>query len=202
MTSVVPKGARTEIRASAPHAAPHRPSMHPISALVIYCLPMISFEDSRWALMTGGYRTPFDPRPLLKRLETDSDTSAVWHELWEELHHQGDVGEASFAAIPFLVDICCERGFIDWNTYAIVAIIELARKRGTNVDVPPWIAIDYFQAIQKLATIGTKEILHAKASEDSRAILSVIAIEKGLRSHAELLVLYSEDELTEIISGQ
>ena len=161
---------------------------------------MISLEDIRWSNMTGGYKTPLDPRPLLKRLGTDSDTTAVWQELWNELRHQGDVGDASFAAVPFLVKSHRERGVIDWNTYAIVAIIELARKEGKNPDVPQWIADDYFQAIRKLAEIGTTEILQAETAEDVRAILSIIAIAKGLRIHGRLLVNYSEAELMDIES--
>ncbi|HUA93516.1 MAG TPA: hypothetical protein VL991_13175 [Terracidiphilus sp.] len=161
---------------------------------------MISLDDARWSNMTGGYRMPCDPRPLLKRLESDSDTTEVWHELWEELHHQGDVGEASFAAVPFLVSSYIRRGVLDWNTYAIVAIIELAREEGKNPDIPPWIEHDYFRAIRELAEIGTKEVLLAETGEDVRAILSVIAIEKGLRIHSELLLKYAEDELREIVS--
>jgi hypothetical protein len=166
---------------------------------MLYFLLMISLEDARWSNMTGGYKMPFDPRPLLKRLETDSDTSEVWHELWDELHHQGDVGEASFAAVPFLVRSYRKRGVLDWNTYAIVAIIELARKEGKNPDVPRWIEDDYLQAIRELAEIGATEVLQAEAAEDVRAILSIIAIEKGLRVHGKLLVNYSEDELTDIL---
>jgi hypothetical protein len=162
---------------------------------------MISLEDDRWANMTGGYRMPFDPRPLLKRLENESEATDVWHELWDELHHQGDVGDASFAAVPFLVKSYQERGLLDWNTYAIVAIIELARKQGENPDVPQWIADDYFQAIRILAEIGTTEVLRAEAAEDVRAILSVIAIEKGLRAHGKLLLNYSERELIDIELG-
>jgi hypothetical protein len=161
---------------------------------------MISLEDIRWSNMTGGYKTPLDPRPLLKRLETDSDTTNVWHQLWDELHHQGDVGDASFASVPFLVRHHRDRGVIDWNTYAMVAIIELARKEGNNPDVPRWLATDYFQAIRELAEIGTKEILKAETAEDARAILSIIAIDKGLRIHGGLLLKYSEDELMDIES--
>lgn len=119
---------------------------------------------------------------------------------WEELHHQGDIGEASFAAVPFLVRSYQERGALDWNTYAIVAIIELARKDGKNPDVPQWISGDYFQAIGQLAEIGTTEVLKAKTAEDVRAILSIIAITRGLRIHGKLLVNYSEDELVDIES--
>jgi hypothetical protein len=161
---------------------------------------MISLEDTRWSNMTGGYKTPLDPRPLLKRLGTDSDTTEIWHELWDELHHQGDVGDASFAAVPFLVRSYQERGVIDWNTYAIVAIIELARKEGKNPDVPQWIADDYFRAIRKLAEIGTTEILQVESADDVCAILSVIAIEKGLRIHGRFLVNYSEAEMMDIES--
>jgi len=54
----------------------------------------------------------------------------VWEELWNELHHQGDVGDASFASVPFLVRSYRQRDVINWNTYALVAIIELAIKTG------------------------------------------------------------------------
>ena len=162
---------------------------------MVYFVSMISLEDVRWSNMTGGNKTPLDPRPLLKRLVTDSDTTEVWQEPWDELHHQGDVGDASFAAVPFRVRSYQERGVIDWNNYAIVAIIELARKEGTNPNVPRWIADDYFQAIRKLAEIGTTEVLQAETTEEVRAILSIIAIEKGLRTHRRFLVNYPEDEL-------
>jgi hypothetical protein len=161
---------------------------------------VISLDDLRWREMTGGYGIPFDPRPLLKRLETDSDTTEAWQQLWDELHHQGDVGEASFAAVPFLVESYRKRGETGWNTYAIVAIIELARKEGKNPDVPQWMADDYFHAIRKLAEIGTEEVLRAKTPEDVSAILSVVALQKGLRAHAKFLVNYSESELLDIES--
>ena len=161
---------------------------------------MISLEDIRWSALTGGYKTPLDPRPLLKRLQADSDTTDVWKELWDELHHQGDIGDASFAAVPFLVRSYQERRVIDWNTFAIVAVIELARNDGKNPDVPKWIANDYFQAIRKLAEIGSAEVLQAETVEDARAMLSVIAIEKGLRIHGRFLLNYSEAELIDIES--
>ena len=167
---------------------------------MVYFHPMITLEDARWLNLTGGYRITLDPRPLLKRLEADNDISEVWHELWEELHHQGDVGDASFAAVPFLVESYRKRCVLDCNTYAIVAIIELARKESKNPDVPEWISDDYFKAIGNLAEIGAKKVLLAETAEDVRAILGVIAINKGLRIHGKFLVNYSEEELLEIES--
>jgi hypothetical protein len=161
---------------------------------------MLNLDDKRWSRLLGGYRVPFDPRPLLARLEAEQDTATTWHELWDELHHQGDVGEASFAAVPHLVRIYRKRGKVDWNTYAIVAVIELARKEGKNPDVPGWLKEDYFSAIRELAEIGVGEVLRTEDLNNVRAILSVIAIAKDLRIHGKFLVNYSEDELLDLES--
>jgi hypothetical protein len=148
----------------------------------------------------GGYRMNCDPRPLLAKLENGLDTEATWHELLDELHHQGDVGEASYAAVPHLVRIYRKHDTPDWNTYAIVAIIELARDKGNNPAVPEWLEDDYFSAIQELATIGAADVLTAKDPEAFRAILSIIAIAKGLRTYGKFLVEFSEDELLDMES--
>ena len=159
---------------------------------------MLSFDDERWNHLKGGYKTPFDPRPSLRKLETQQDTATAWQELWEDLHHQGDVGDASYASIPELVRIHRKGSAADWNLYAMVAIIELARTESPNPEVPEWLRDDYFRSIQELAQMGTKDILSADESETKRAILSVIAIAKGLRTHGKFLVAYSEDELSEM----
>ena len=159
---------------------------------------MLSPDDKRWQNFEGGYRTKFDPRPSLSKLDTHKDTSAAWSDLWEGLHHQGDVGEASYAAVPHLVQIYRKGGVVDWNTYAIVAVIELARDDSKNPPVPKWLEEDYFQAIQDLAGLGVVEVLQTKNPEEIRAILSILAISAGARTHAKFLVDYSAEELLEM----
>ncbi len=139
-----------------------------------------------------------DPRPLLAKIEAGGDTEAVWHELWGELYHQGDVGDASYAAVPHLVRIHRQHGTPEWNTYAITAMIELARGQRTNPDPPKWIEDSYSRALQELAEIGINELSGAKSSEEVRAILSVLALHKGARTHARFLLEYSEEDLLEI----
>jgi hypothetical protein len=80
----------------------------------------------------------------------------------------------------------------------MVAIIELARGESQNPEVPDWLREDYFRSIQELAQMGTDDILSAEESQTKRAILSVIAIARGLRTHGRFLVAYSEDELLEM----
>jgi hypothetical protein len=159
---------------------------------------MLSLDDNRWQNLEGGYRTRFDPRPQLSKLDTNKDTKSAWHDLWEGLHHQGDVGEASYAAVSHLVQIYRKSAVIDWNTYAFVAVIELARDGGKNPAVPKWLEEDYFQAIRDLAEVGAVEVLHTKNPEEIRAILSILAISAGARTHARFLLGYSADELLEM----
>jgi hypothetical protein len=52
--------------------------------------------------------------------------------------------------------------------------------------------------IQELAEMGAKAIVRADEWETVRAILSIIAIAKGLRTHGKFLVEYSEAELLEM----
>lgn len=159
---------------------------------------MLSLDDRRWQGLEGGYRTQFDPRSLLSELETRKNTKAAWHELWAELHHQGDVGTASYAAVPHLVRIYRKRSTIDWNTYAIVAVIELARDSEKNPGLPKWLEEEYFQAIRDLAEVGAVEVLQTKDSDEVRAILSILAISAGARTHAKFLINYSAEELQEM----
>jgi hypothetical protein len=161
---------------------------------------MLSLIDNRWPKLLGGYRVPLDVRPLLLRLDKEQDTASIWDELWNELHHQGDVGEASYASVPHIVRIYRERGTVDWNTFAIVATIELARKEGKNPDAPKWLEEGYFLAIRELAEIGVEEILRTDDPDIIRAMLGIVAIERGLRTHGKFLVNYSEDEMLDIES--
>jgi hypothetical protein len=147
---------------------------------------MFNLDDERWNHLAGGYKSPFDPRPALAKLEKQRDATTAWEELWEELHHQGDVGDASYAAIPELVRIHGRHGVADWNTYAMAAIIELARTERQNPEVPDWLQKDYSRSIRELAEMGAKEIFHAVEPDEIRAILSVIAIAKGLRNVREV----------------
>jgi hypothetical protein len=162
---------------------------------------MLDLEDQRWALK-GGYRVPCDARPLLRSLESGVEIGQTWKTLWNELHHQGDVDEASFAAVPHLVRIHRNRGVAEWNTYAMVATIELARGNGGTPDVPAWLRAAYHEAIRELARHGLAELPLADGRDVVRCILGVLAREKGARTYARLLIDFSEEEIVELARDQ
>jgi len=159
---------------------------------------MLSLDDARWGALKGGYRVPFDPRAALRKLEEGNQTSEAWNELWQELYHQGDVGDASYAAVPHLVRVHRQRGVIDWNTYALVSSVVLASQTGKNPAVPEWLIDAFKTSIGELAQLGLEQLPKAANQETVRSILGLVAIWKGATTYGRLLVEFSEDEILEL----
>ena len=124
--------------------------------------------------------------------------SAAWTELSDGLHHQGDVGEASYAAVPHLVRIHQARGVLDWNTYALVGTIDLARDYHRNPPVPAWLHAEYVAAINHLAELALRELPSTTDRATVLSLLAVLAIWRGARTHGRALLELSEAELREM----
>jgi hypothetical protein len=159
---------------------------------------LLSLDDSRWPELEGGYRVPFDARPLLKELRTTGASQQTWEKVWAELFHQGDIGQASFAVVPHLVNICREHGKQDWNPYAFVATVELARGKGGNPEPAAWLKDAYIAGVAELARLGLSEYAHATSPELARSILALAALWKGLSTYGEILIDFTEDEVAEL----
>ena len=99
--------------------------------------------------------------------------------------------------MPELVRIHLQKPIPEWNTFAIVACIELARTRKQNPPVPEWISKDYFDAVQQLAKSGLTQYCAAEDAYQTRAILSLLAISKGARVFGQILLNFEEKELLE-----
>lgn len=162
---------------------------------------MIDLNDPRWNGLHGGYRVPCDPRPALADLEMGHSVDSAWTTLWEELHHQGDVGEASYAAVPHLVRIHARHAASDWNTYALVATIDGARRNKANPPVPSWLLQSYDEALSTLADLGLEDFRYAKQPELVNSILAILAITKGQASLGRLAVEFTDDERCELLNA-
>src|SRR5205814_458810 len=106
---------------------------------------------------------------------------AVWDELWQELHHQGDVGEASYATVPHLLAIHQERDIPDWQMYAILGTIERCRTERRNPQLPDWLQEAYWATWREITSLGCRDLARTKDETTVRAILGAIAYAKGLR---------------------
>ncbi|MCI0608201.1 MAG: hypothetical protein L0Z71_03965 [Anaerolineae bacterium] len=163
---------------------------------------MLSFEDQRWTTLKGGYHVPYDPRPALMRLEAEESVVVTWKELWNELHHQGDVDDASYAVVPHLVRIYVAKSNIDWNFYAIVSTIEIERHRRKNPSLPDWLAEDYFQAWNELVRLALRDFPKVQTDVEVKTILGALAIAKKQLKLAALISNFDDAEIDEFLEDQ
>jgi hypothetical protein len=127
-------------------------------------------------------------------LELGGDAEQVWKELWQELYHQGDVGEASYAAVPHLVRIHEARGIPEENTYSLVATIEDARQQGTSPPLPANLQYAYHAALRRLLEIGLREFSIAREPLLVSSIIAVLAATKGQLALARIAARFDESE--------
>lgn len=155
---------------------------------------MLSLEDKKWKELHGGYRVPYDASVALLSMQDGLD---VWDELWNELHHQGDVDIASYAAVPQLVRIASSGTVRDWNFYGLLATIEVARHRKGNPAVPAWLKADYTSAWALASTLALADIDSKNDRATTVAILGVLALAKGELKVGAMLSGLDESELDE-----
>lgn len=153
---------------------------------------MLSLEDIKWQEFHGGYRVPYNASAALRSMQDGID---VWDELWEELHHQGDVDIASYASVPQLVGIASTRIARDWNFYGLLATIEIARHRKGNPAVPAWLKADYDGAWAQASALALGDVGSEIDSPTTTAILAVLALAKGELKLGAMLSGLDESEL-------
>jgi hypothetical protein len=162
---------------------------------------MIDLDDPRWATLTGGYKRPYDPRPALAVIRAHPDASEPWKELWQELHHQGDLGEASYAAVPVLVEIF-RKVPRHWQVYQLLAVIALESRRRSNPPIPDWIAPSYQQAWEDIRQYALADLA---TSDDQFLIWSALAVSAfaaGQMKLGALLTYMDESETDELLEDR
>jgi hypothetical protein len=158
---------------------------------------MISEHDPRWASLKGGYRVPYDPRPALQRLRAAPNDAKVWDDLWNNLHHQGDLGEASYVAIVALTQMRETVALPSDQFFALASTIEVERRRRTNPKPPEWLAEEYRAVWGELLEYALDEL---KTSVDPKVLQSAVAVvflAKGLTALGALTWYHDESTLAE-----
>ncbi|HEX8251288.1 MAG TPA: hypothetical protein VF599_24155 [Pyrinomonadaceae bacterium] len=144
---------------------------------------MIALDDEIWNKLLGGYQDAYNPVECLTRLYKDADDDEAWKELWEELHHQGDIGQASYAAVPHILEIERRARRFNWNGFALLAVIE--QRRPSN-DAPGAgeIADGYKKAWDELLEVVASQPQKNWDDNLTTSILSCIAYARGQRAIA------------------
>jgi hypothetical protein len=163
---------------------------------------MITLDDKVWKELKGGYKIAYDVSIPLKQLRNTNNKKEIdkmYEELWNELHHQGDVELASYLAIPQLVNIARQKALFDWNILALCATIEQQRHLGKNPPLP----IEYLSYYEKgLAELKNFIITNLDSVNDEitlRAALSALAACNRQIKLSKAIIELSDDVLDQFL---
>jgi len=154
-------------------------------------------ETADWSRLTDANGEPYDPRPALAAV-ANGDPAEGYDELWQRLHHQGDLGTAAYAAVPELVRLVQGAPLPDWRAYALIATIEERRKAEGNPRLPDWLSEPYAAALVDVVEPATSHLRLTDADLEVRSLLATIAQAKGQRTLGAIS-LWTEDERAEAL---
>jgi hypothetical protein len=164
----------------------------------------MDLNDRIWATLYGGYKIPYNASRPLKKLNdaiTQEEFEAVFAELWDNLHHQGDVGMASYFAVPQLVNICITKKLLDWNFIGLCVLIESCRLKGNNPELPREFQDDYFESLiqfERYLLLNFKNITDQTGLRLTLALFAIVNGQPGLGKAIEIL---DEDMLSEFLEN-
>jgi hypothetical protein len=150
---------------------------------------MLALDDPGWSKLRHAYSDAADVPDLLRTLATSTGPKASyrdepWFSLWSSLCHQGDVYTASYAALPYIVQIANQaREPVDFSFFQLPAAIEVARRTGRGPAIPEAYANDYHLAITQLVENVS---LHRHEAWDQSMLLSAAAAQAVAKGHVDV----------------
>ena len=146
----------------------------------------MDLENSIWPTLAGGYKIPYNAsRPLrkLKDATQKEEFDNIFSELWDNLHHQGDVGLASYLSVPQLVSICMEKKSLDWNFIGLCVLIENCRIEKHNPELPGEYQDLYFDSLtqfERYLLLNFKNITDRTSLRLTLALFATLNGQPGL----------------------
>ena len=167
---------------------------------------MLSLDDPRWADLSHAYGPAADIPQMLRHLAVStgpkSDYMAEpWFSLWSSLCHQGDVFDASYAAVPHLVEIVGKAsGPIDFCFFQLPAAVEVARNKGRGPSIPGDLLEPYTQGILGLVDCVAKRSSAAWDNDTLISAFAALAVAKGHHRTAEAILNLDDDLIERLIN--
>jgi hypothetical protein len=160
---------------------------------------LLPLDDSRWAKYRGGYRAAFNVVPLIHQLQREGTSDRFWEIVWDELHHQGDVGEASYAFVPYLVDHQSRQRELDEQLVYFCVVVDLAQPEKNNPVIPAELEFSYAMALRKLPIIGSSLLRRGCGEEAVMAVAAATALEAGHRVLARAYLEFQRSDALEYL---
>jgi len=163
---------------------------------------MLALDDPAWGDLTHAYGSAADVPALLRAIAAAPGPGAAaepWFILWSSLCHQGDVYEASYAAVPHFVRIATDAaGAIDSSFFHLPAAIEVARHGGRGPIVQAGLERDYRAAIAALADCVALRRSEDWDKDDLICVCAALAAAKGQHALAEAIMNLDDDWIAKI----
>ncbi|MCW1883730.1 hypothetical protein OKA04_03255 [Luteolibacter flavescens] len=124
---------------------------------------------------------------------TAAEESEAFVELWDELHHQGDLGIGSYACVPQIVRIGQKRAPMTPDFFALIAVIEIERHENDNPEMPRELAGEYSHALNLIPELIAKASPPKWDQSMISSTCAALAASKGNRLLARAYLEMNED---------
>ncbi len=146
---------------------------------------MLSLDDARWTQLRHAHGPASDVPDLLRALARGEDRSArptpldLWDRIWSALCHQGDVYDASYAAIPHVVEVGRARPTAEQPPFW--AFVGAVASASNAVVVPPDLAAAYRLALEQAEAATAACVGPALETDDALRLLIALVGIRGQR---------------------
>jgi hypothetical protein len=164
-------------------------------------MKLMPLDDMRCTTYRSGYRLPYNVVPLIHRLNSEGASSGFWETVWKELHHQGDVGEASYALVAYLVDHQSRQQELDEQLLHFCVIVELQQPESGNPPIPPEIELSYAMAMRGLPVIGTEQLRRGCSEAVVMEVAAATALAGGHRVLARAYIEFGRADALAYLSN-
>ncbi|MDP9314559.1 MAG: hypothetical protein M3R24_27390 [Chloroflexota bacterium] len=160
---------------------------------------MLPLDSKQWAELHHAYGSGADIPALLIKLQAHRDPASpayddVWEDIWGILCHQGVVGSASYAAVPYIIEVAATQPPQQRFDYLhFVGDVEIYRIIGPDSSIPDFVQPSYFAAHEQ-AIMLILECLHGDWPDyELQILLGTLPILKGKHPLGAAIVrLYKE----------
>lgn len=157
---------------------------------------MLSLESNRWSELQHAYGDASNIPALLSQLinlPSSNGDAEPWFSLWSALAHQGDVYDASFAAVPHVIHAAASNPLkADAVYFQFPAWVEICRKKN-GLELPRELSQAYLDALSRLPSLVAQAAAREWDADFLQCALAAISAAKGQTVIAEAALELSPD---------